>query len=81
LWLLEAVVFFFEAFDPEDDFFLLEVDELGCDADAPVVVARPGSPRAWTSKQKVRKRAKRRTKELTATQCSAISPLAIPRMR
>ncbi len=80
MWLLEAVVFFFELFvdfDVVDDFFLLAVDELACEVDVSVVVARAGSPRAWTSKQKVRKRANRRPKELTALQCSAISQAAM----
>jgi hypothetical protein len=74
LWLFEAVVFFFELFvdfDAVDDFFLLDVDELAGGVELLVVVATPGRPRLWTSKQKVRKRAKRRPKELTALQCSA----------
>jgi hypothetical protein len=58
---LEAVVFFFAA--DEDDFFLLdEVDELACGFGWSVVVCRADSPIAWTSKQKVRNRAKKRPK-------------------
>jgi hypothetical protein len=63
------VVFFFEAVEV---FFLLDAVEVACDFDWSVVVATADSPRAWTSKQKVRKRAKGRLKELTSTQCSAI---------
>jgi hypothetical protein len=68
------VVFFFELFDAVDDFFLLDVVELACGVDASVVVARAGRPSACASKQNVRKRAKRRPKELTDLQCSAIFP-------
>jgi hypothetical protein len=57
---LEAVVFFFELFDAVDDFFLLDVVELVCDFDCSVVVATADNPRTWTSKEKVRKRAKKR---------------------
>lgn len=82
LWLLEeVVVFFFVDFDAVDDFFLLDEVELACEVDISVVVARAGSPRAWTSKQKVKKRAKRRPRELTALQCSAIFRAAIMGLR